>query len=528
VTAATQYMVANQSTNFGWMIKLADETTQFASMKFSSSDQTTPAYHPTLTIVYHDGGCFETQPASATGKDAEIWDLYPDSTISYTGDVDFIAAHWTWGGFWGLLRSMVQFDLSTIPTTANVSTAELSLYYNPTSSSNGQAGNNESSLQRITSPWVESTVTWNTQPTTDTTYQCTLPQSTTINQDYPNIDVKPSVQYMVANPTTNYGWMIKLTDELGTFASMKFSSSDQATQSFHPKLRVCYTDDNCVEMQPDAATGKDSEVWSLYPDSTISYTGDVDFIAAYWTWGGFWGVLRSMIQFDMTSIPTSAIVNSAELSLYYNPTSSSNGQAGTNESYLQRITAPWVESTVTWNNQPTTDTVNQVTLARSTSANQDYPNIDVSASTQLMVSNPALNFGWMIKLINESAQFSSMKFSSSDQATQSFHPKLRVCYTDPKSSAVHEVIFELGKTIAYPNPFTNSLIIEAAFSTPSPVKISAVDLKGTNIFSENIQNKVSGTREFDLSNEFKNAPSGVYFVQLQSQKEVVTKKVVKN
>src|SRR5262249_35786347 len=127
--------------------------------------------------------------------------------------------------------------------------------------------------------------------------------------------------------------------------------------------------------------GYDTSNWGLHPD----------FAAAAWTNMGNPSNERSLVQFDLSSIPPSAQITSALLSLFHNPTPASapghSQLSGPNDALLQRITSTWDEMTVTWNTQPTTTTQNQVTLPPSTSATQDYTNIDVTALVQDMVNN---------------------------------------------------------------------------------------------------------------------------------------------
>ncbi len=65
----------------------------------------------------------------------------------------------------------------------------------------------------------------------------------------------------------------------------------------------------CKSSQPDAASGIDARIWSLEPATPAPVIED--FIAAYWTWSGDEGILRGVIRFYLSSIPTTATVSSA-------------------------------------------------------------------------------------------------------------------------------------------------------------------------------------------------------------------------
>jgi len=104
-----------------------------------------------------------------------------------------------------------------------------------------QFGDNQSYLLKVIEPWDENLVTWNTQP--EYTFQnlVSIPTSTNNNQSYPDINVTLSVQDMITNPSSNYGWLLRLvTEEL--YKSMVFASSDNPVPEWRPTLTVIYKD----------------------------------------------------------------------------------------------------------------------------------------------------------------------------------------------------------------------------------------------------------------------------------------------
>lgn len=115
-------------------------------------------------------------------------------------------------------RGLIEFDLSVIPAGDDIFGAFLSLSasgpVSPGEVSNvGSIGQNESRLVRITSPWNDASVTWNTQPTTTDVHSVTLSSSTHPMENYLNIDVTELVRDMIADPAPSHGFMIKLVDE---------------------------------------------------------------------------------------------------------------------------------------------------------------------------------------------------------------------------------------------------------------------------------------------------------------------------
>ena len=136
-----------------------------------------------------------------------------------------------------------------------------------------------------------------------------------------------------------------------------------------------------LTLQPDATTGKDAMLHGTTGYMDNNYGTDSELPADAWTFGGTPGVIRSVIAFDLSTIPVNSTVTSAKLSLYATNDVNSMGQhstaSGPNDCWLERITSAWDEATVTWNTQPTTTTQNHVSLAASTSATENYTDIDV-------------------------------------------------------------------------------------------------------------------------------------------------------
>lgn len=187
-----------------------------------------------------------------------------------------------------------------------------------------------------------------------------------------------------------------------------------------------------ITIQPNQAQGKDAMVYSCVPCgyANNNYGNKKDADAMAWTNSGNFGISRALMQFDLTSVPSNAFITDARLTLYYNTTSIEGYHSGVNASYLQRIIAPWVESTVTWNNQPATTTANQILLSTSTTPIQNYLNINVTNFIRDMVVNPGSNYGIMLKLVTETS-FKKLIFASSDHVTPAMRPKLDITYTTP-------------------------------------------------------------------------------------------------
>jgi hypothetical protein len=167
-------------------------------------------------------------------------------------------------------RSIFEFDYSNIPTNAIIIEAKLDLYALGASGTlSGHTGlNNEGVLTRITSPWVENTVTFNTQPSDVSTNSVILNASISSNQDYIDIDVTNIVIDQVAN--NNYGFLLKQLNEAPTNA-LTFCSSDHSNLAKHPQLKIVYS--ICQSDSVNDSTSlnielvqSDAEQYRVYPN----------------------------------------------------------------------------------------------------------------------------------------------------------------------------------------------------------------------------------------------------------------------
>ena len=460
------------------------------------------------------------QPDSS-GKDAYIDSRLSDSNRG--NHIDFPALSWTNGGTLVDGRGLIEFDLTSIPNGVFITSAKLSLYsYN--SPANGahstESGPNDVVLSRVISSWKESEVTWNNQPSISTQNQVFLASSKNSIQDYLNIDVKSLVRDMIDDSDNSHGFLIKLVTE-EPYRRMIFASSDNADSNLHPKLEITYTEaipsDDCITLQPDGFVGKDAYIDSRLSDSNRGNHND--FPALSWTNGGTLVDGRGLIEFDITDIPDNVIINSAKLSLYsYN--SPANGahstQSGSNEAVLSRVTSSWDEGIVTWNNQPSITTNNQVFLAASDNNIQDYLDIDVKNLVQDMINDPDNSHGFLMKLVTEQP-YRRMIFASSDNADSSLHPKLEICYSiisSTEEKAENNAEFNL-----FPNPASNLVSIDLSQLSSGSVTIDIINATGQTIMHKSDSNRI-------VSLDVSNFAKGIYFVKVNSNHFTSIKKLI--
>lgn len=462
------------------------------------------------------------QPDANWGKDALVSSLTPNTNFATHQDI--LAEAWTVSGAPVRLRSFLEFDLTAIPIGANVISAQLSLFHNPTSTNAGAqhqslSGSNAWEIRRVLQPWTETVITWTNQPSvtlgSSASELVSMPMTSSSTEDFINMNVTAMVQEMVDNPTTNYGFRTSLVTE-AHYRSVVMASSDNADPSNWPRLCVTYTLPDTICFQHSAQVGKDAFLNSLQP--TTNYGNHPDFLASRWTVSGAPVTLRGLLEFDLSMIPSTATLDYAALSLYYNPTTTNAGHSGINASWLRPALSPWTESTVTWNTQPAASTTNQVSLATSSLSTEDYPNINVLGMAQAMVSNPATNYGIMFQLQNEMT-YRAMLFASSDQADLTNHPKLCISLVgSPKTTPEPTSTFQI-----WPNPANESLSISWNQGTWTELSISVLNLQGQQVWRRDAIDPATRSAIIPRND----LPAGLYLVQLLHQDQpIATQKIV--
>ena len=171
----------------------------------------------------------------------------------------------------------------------------------------------------------------------------------------------------------------------------------------------------------------DAEINTSTPSTNSGTTTEI--ASRAWTISSVAYKWRGLINFNLSLIPTNTTVTNATLTLYGNGHANNtlNGSGYTsNASFLKRVTSTWDESTVTWNNQPTTTATDQVSLANSTSINQNYI-VDITTLVNDMLKDPSNSYGLMLLLQNETI-YARMVFGSSDNSNTALRPTLTITY----------------------------------------------------------------------------------------------------
>lgn len=148
---------------------------------------------------------------------------------------------------------------------------------------------------------------------------------------------------------------------------------------------------------------------------------------------------RAFVKFDLSSIPTNAIIYSAELRLVL-----SGNSTGTFDWNTKLIKSSWGEGSITANNQPTISSLSgdYVITSPVTSGTQS---INVKGMVQRMVYGAANNYGWCIQVNNEAATTNSGAwFHTSEASNQFVRPLLFVQYYLPLTLSNVSISHESG------------------------------------------------------------------------------------
>ena len=180
------------------------------------------------------------------------------------------------------------------------------------------------------------------------------------------------------------------------------------------------------------AEGKDAVIWNRKDAVGKNFSDATQFHAGTWTWNNDnlgQGTFRSLIEFDLAALPKGAVIGSAKLFLYHDTTGSTKGHTSlstSNAAQLLRVKAAWAESTVTWENQPATDTAGLTALPKSPDALTNYL-VDVTAMVKAMLTDSIGNHGFLMRSLDE-RPYNELSFASGDNADSAARPSLAIEY----------------------------------------------------------------------------------------------------
>ncbi len=189
-------------------------------------------------------GQHQTIVLNSTGvtiEDAEISMVNPTINYGSTPEISVMANQSTATPVvLDIERSVLKFDLSSIPENAVVVSAELKL--------TAQEVQNPNSFNfvfsRLAAGWLDNAINWSNQPVAHTSSDLVVvaPATSTVNTTF-LVDVKDHVQNMVNYGFNNEGWQIRLEDETNTTNidyGAVFYSTDHMDPNLRPELAIVY------------------------------------------------------------------------------------------------------------------------------------------------------------------------------------------------------------------------------------------------------------------------------------------------
>jgi hypothetical protein len=255
---------------------------------------------------------------------------------------------------------------------------------------------------------------------------------------YYSFDLKPEVNHLVIRGGSDF-YTFVVEKEGYVTQTYQFSAWEliNATKESPLGLKIPWGQQyNTLELQPGPENGIDAMISNLEPDRNF---GDHKYFEATFLTEPILTVMRSnrsLIYFNLDSLPKSAMIQKVTLRLTYDlpipwDSTSITPDPTTGMSFygavLQQIIEPWDEHKVTWNSQPKTTEFNQVFIYPFI-LNTNVIEVDITGLYVNPGANMLPNYGMLFRLWPDE-KFPGFRFASSDYAEASMRPKLIINYT---------------------------------------------------------------------------------------------------
>ncbi len=312
----------------------------------------------------------------------------------------------------GLAKSLLRFNLLMLPADAIVDEAILQLYYT------GRSNGNSLTLgaHGVLADWIDSQVNWSQRKTgvnwgvvgmgSGSDYTATAAATVAVpgaGGAWVDLNITNLAQSWVTNPTANLG--LVLTQEAASgYVNYNFCSElgwTPCTAAQAPKLTLRYHlfPPPPVKTTFQQGVGGYTGNQATWFDAAGSSNNTAELLV------GQNGIAKSLLKFDVATIPITATVDEATLRLYQ--TGRSNGNLLTLGAH--RVLADWVDSQANWTQRQTgvswgvagmgsgSDYLaaadGTVSLASEGGA---WVDLDVKTMVQEWVNTPAANLGLVL------------------------------------------------------------------------------------------------------------------------------------
>ncbi|WP_285749810.1 DNRLRE domain-containing protein [Lentzea sp. NBRC 105346] len=211
------------------------------------------------------------QPTPTTGQDVQIWSDTPDrndgSSYQLSVGTDNL----------GKARTLIKFDTSVVPAGTALTSAKLRLYYD--SELYEGANNNVHEVRRVTQGWSEDTATWNSiNGAFAEAALSTATKQAGVANVWHEWDVRNIAQSWVSGSASNFGFMVKSTDEtLGRggaiYQAAEFAYNGETENT--PKLVLTYGRPSADLQNPTKIFATGAELnWGAYVDPDPNNSAD--------------------------------------------------------------------------------------------------------------------------------------------------------------------------------------------------------------------------------------------------------------
>ena len=418
---------------------------------------------------------------------------YRQGADGYDGEGDTTISQWAQNANYGnstavsvrsegVTYTLIHFDLPDVPAGSQVLSATLRLYLTARSNTQGMTLN----VYRLLRPWKEMEATW-LQASNGDPWQSPGASGSSDRDAAPvgsialgntgkfyEVNITPAAAVWGASPDQNFGLL--LAGESKGSVEYYFDSGDTGSALLRPELALTYIPGNGQAPTPTTAPMPTSmptrtptptqtptagppiatatplpggDTYSItFRQGVNGYAGVEDAKISRWSPSTNYGdskylsvrardVTNSLLRFDLSSIPTGAVVESATLSIYCYGTS--NGNPLTAEIYGLR--RPWEEGSATWSQASDGNPWGEAGAYGSSDRDaspadsvqiQDthaWHNWDVTSLAQKWVSDPQSNYGVVIQAHSSVAV--AYYCLSSEGTDVNSRPTLAVTYRIP-------------------------------------------------------------------------------------------------
>lgn len=481
ITSVVQDWVLDPASNHGVLLIASGSTVTY---EFYATEWGNPLVYPTLIVTYLPPAptptpTWTTTPATgtptptATGtptatppwQTVTLYDVEDSYLCQYDPDVNY-------GNWWymalragGAKRPILRFDLSSIPAGATIASATLHLH--TTDAQDPPDRSTTVDVYKILRPWNELQVTWNQATSTDAWQLagCNGPDdreleaAATFVVDEPHatydVDVTDLVQGWVHAPGSNFGVLLVAS---GPTVAYEFYTGEWYNVLERPSLTITYALAPSGTATPTpTATATGGPAGTATPTATpmtqmtvvrsmadtflYEYDPDVNYGAWWYMSIRSSGAKRPLLRFDVSGIPSDAIVTEATLRLHTTSTQDPPDRAMTVDIY--QVRRLWAEMQATWRNATASDTwalpgcngVGDRDFTALASGTVDKPDsffdFDVTGAVQEWVSNPASNHGLLLIGSGPTVAYS---FYTREWYGVDKHPSLTVRYYIPSAT----------------------------------------------------------------------------------------------